>query len=77
MDGYESRLLVIGIFVTICGMSTYKVQECWSNGALGLKAEIDLIFTLLVLVIRIPNIVYIFPFYQSFINPSLQYSWYY
>ena len=34
MDGYESRLLVIGIFVTICDMSTYKVQECWSNGVM-------------------------------------------
>ncbi len=30
----------------------------WSNGVLGLKAEIDLIFTLLPLVMRDPNMVY-------------------
>jgi hypothetical protein len=41
---------------------------------LGLKAEMDLIFTLLLLIIRDPNMVYIFPLYQPFINPSLQYS---
>ena len=29
----------------------------WSNGVLGLNAEIDLIFTLLPLVIRDPNMV--------------------
>jgi hypothetical protein len=45
-----------------------------SKGVLGLKAEIDLIFTLLPLVMRDPNMIYIFPLYQPFINPSLQYS---
>jgi hypothetical protein len=41
---------------------------------LGLKAEMDLIFTLLPLVIRDPNMVYIFPLYQPFINPLLHHS---
>jgi hypothetical protein len=41
---------------------------------LGLKAEIDLIFTLLPLVMRDPNMVYIFPLYQPFINPLLHLS---
>jgi hypothetical protein len=41
---------------------------------LGLKAEMDLIFTLLTLDIRDPNMVYIFPLYQPFITPSLHYS---
>jgi hypothetical protein len=41
---------------------------------LGLKAEMDLIFTLLPLVIRDPNMVYIFPLYQPFINPILHHS---
>jgi len=45
--------------------------ECWSNGVLGLKADIDLIFTLLPLVMRNSNMVYIFPLYQPFINPIL------
>jgi hypothetical protein len=51
-----------------------KVKECWSIGVLGLKAEMDLIFTLLPLVIRDPNMVYIFPLYQPFINPILHHS---
>jgi hypothetical protein len=41
---------------------------------LGLKAEMDLIFTLLPLVIRDANMVYIFPLYQPFINPLLHHS---
>jgi len=41
---------------------------------LGLKAEIDLIFTLLPLVVRDPNMVYIFPLHQPFINPLLHHS---
>ena len=53
-----------------------EVLEYWSNGVLGLKAKIDLIFTLLPLVIRGPNMVYIFPLYQPFINPLLQHSRY-
>jgi hypothetical protein len=48
--------------------------EYWSNGVLGLKAEIDLIFTFLPLVMRDPNIVYIFPLFQPFINPLLHHS---
>jgi hypothetical protein len=46
-------------------------MEYWSTGVLGLKAEIDLIFTLLPLVMRDPNMVYIFPLYQPFSNPLL------
>jgi hypothetical protein len=49
-------------------------REYWSNGVLGLKAEIDLIYTLLPLVTRDPNKVYIFPLYQPFINPLLHHS---
>ncbi len=41
---------------------------------LGLKADMDLISTLLPLVIRDPNMVYIFPLYQPFINPLLHHS---
>jgi hypothetical protein len=41
---------------------------------LGLKAEIALIFTLLPMVMRDPNMVYIFPLYQPFINPVLHHS---
>jgi hypothetical protein len=41
---------------------------------LSLKAEIDLIFTLLPLVMLDPNRVYIFPIYQPFINPLLHHS---
>jgi hypothetical protein len=41
---------------------------------LGLKAEMDLIFSLLPLVIRDPSMVYIFPSYQPFINPLLHHS---
>jgi len=41
---------------------------------LGLKAEIDLFFTLLPLVMRDPNMAYIFPLYQPFINPFLPHS---
>ena len=41
---------------------------------LGLKAEIDLIFTFLPLVMRDPNMVYIFLLYQPFINPLLHHS---
>jgi hypothetical protein len=48
----------------------------WSNGVLGLKAETDLIFTLLPLVMRDPNMVYIFTLYQPFSTPILQYSRY-
>jgi len=50
------------------------VLEYWSNGVLGLKAEIDLIFTLSPLVMRDLNMVYIFPIYQPFINPLLHHS---
>ncbi len=50
------------------------IMEYRSNGALDLKAEIDLIFTLLPLIIQDPNMVYIFPFYQPFINPLLHHS---
>jgi hypothetical protein len=53
---------------------SYSLRLGESNGVLGIKAEIDLIFTLLPLVIRNPNMVYIFPLYQPFINPLLQYS---
>jgi hypothetical protein len=41
---------------------------------LGLKAEIDLIFTLLPLVMRDPTMVYLLPLYQPFINPLLHHS---
>jgi hypothetical protein len=41
---------------------------------LGLKAEINLIFTLLPWVMRDPNMVYIFPLNQPFINPLLHHS---
>ncbi len=41
---------------------------------MGLKAEIDLIFTLLPLVMRDPSMVYIIPLYQPFINPLLHHS---
>jgi hypothetical protein len=41
---------------------------------LGLKAEIDLIFTLLALDVRDPNMVYIFQLYQPFINSLLHHS---
>ncbi len=54
------------------GLESLRLGE--SNGVLGKKAEIDLIFTLLPLVIRNPYMVYIFPLYQPFINPLLQYS---
>jgi hypothetical protein len=46
------------------------VLEYWRTGVLGLKAEMDLIFTLLPLVMRDPNMVYLFPVYQ----PSIHYS---
>jgi hypothetical protein len=55
-------------------MPTCKVLEHWSVGVLGLKAEIGLIFTLLPWVMRDPNMVYIFPLYQPFINPLLHHS---
>jgi hypothetical protein len=58
--GSESSLLVIGISVAICVMPTCTALECWSVGVLGLKAETDLIFTLLPLVMRDPNMAYIF-----------------
>ena len=51
------------------GLESLRLGE--SNGVLGLKAEIDLIYTLLPLVILDPNKVYIFPLYQPFITPSL------
>jgi hypothetical protein len=41
---------------------------------LGLKAEMDLIFTLFSLVIRDPNMVYIFPLHQPFLNLLLHHS---
>jgi hypothetical protein len=41
---------------------------------LGLKVEIDLIFNLLPLVMRDPNMLYIFSLYQPFITPLLHYS---
>jgi hypothetical protein len=47
------------------------VLEYWSTGVLGLRAEMGLIFTILPLAIRDPNMVYIFPLYQPFINPLL------
>jgi hypothetical protein len=75
--GCESRLLATGISVAIYVMPTCKVQEYWSNGVLGLKSEINLIFALLPLVIRDPNMVYIFSLYQTMhqsINLSLHYS---
>jgi hypothetical protein len=50
------------------------VLEYWSNGVLGLKAEIDLIFSLLALDIRDPNMVYNFPLYEPFINSLLHHS---
>jgi hypothetical protein len=49
-----------------------KVLEYWSNGVLGLKAEMDLILTLLPLVMRDPNMVYIFPLYIN--HSSIHYS---
>ena len=54
------------------GLESLRLGE--SNGVLGLKGEIDLIFTLLPLVMRDPNMVYIFPFYKPFINPLLHHS---
>jgi hypothetical protein len=50
------------------------VLEYWSTGVLGLRAEMGLIFTILPLAIRDPNMVYIFPLYQPFINPLLHHS---
>ena len=41
---------------------------------LGIKAEIDLIFTLLPLVMRDPNMVCISPLCQQLINPLLHHS---
>ena len=41
---------------------------------LGLKADMDGSFTLFPLVIRDPNMVYIFPLYQPFITPILHHS---
>jgi hypothetical protein len=41
---------------------------------LGLKAEMDLIFTLLPLIILDPYMVCIFPLHQPFINPLLHHS---
>jgi len=43
----------------------------WRNGVLGLKAEIDLIYALLPLVMRDLYMVYICPLYQPFIIPLL------
>jgi hypothetical protein len=45
-----------------------------SIGVLGLKAEIDLVFTLLPMVMRDSNMGYIFPLCQPFINTSLHHS---
>ena len=42
------------------GNQNVGVLECWSNGVLALKAEIDLILALLPLVMRGPTMVYIF-----------------
>jgi hypothetical protein len=50
------------------------VLEYWSDGVLGLKAEKDLILTLLPLIMQDPNMVYIFPFYQPFITRSVHHS---
>ena len=52
-------------------------REYWSNGVLGLKVEIGLIFTFLPLVMRDPNMVYIFPYINRLsihdsITPILQ-----
>jgi hypothetical protein len=49
-------------------------REYWKNGVLGLKEEIDLIFNLLALDIRDPNLVHIFKLYQPFINSLLHHS---
>jgi hypothetical protein len=56
------------------GLPQKGVLESWRIGVLGLKAEMDLIFTLLPLIIRDPNMVCVFPLYQTFINPLLQCS---
>jgi hypothetical protein len=63
--------LAIGISVAIWIMPPGKTMECWSNGVLGLKAEIDLNSILLPLVMRDPNMVNIFLLYQRVINPLL------
>ena len=55
-------------------MQNVGVLEYWSKGVLGLKAEIALVFTLLPMVMRDPNLVYIFPLYQPSINPLLHHS---
>jgi hypothetical protein len=58
--------------VLASGLESLRLGE--SNRVLGLKAEIDLIFTLLPLVMRDPNMVHIFSLYQPFINPLLHHS---
>jgi hypothetical protein len=55
--------------VLASGLESLRLGE--SNRVLGLKAEIDLIFTLLPLVMRDPTMVYLFPLYQPFIHPLL------
>jgi hypothetical protein len=50
------------------------VLEYWRNGVLGLKAEIDLILTLLALDIQDPNMIHIFKLFQPFINSLLHHS---
>ena len=55
-----------------CGNVGLRLGE--RNGVLGLKAEMDLIFTLLPLDIRDPNMVHIFQLYQPFINSLLHHS---
>jgi len=48
--------------------------EKGSNGVLGLKAEIDLIFTFLPLNKQEPNMIHFFSIYQPFITPPLHHS---
>ena len=50
------------------------VLECWSVGVLDLKAEIVLIFTLLPLVMRDPDMVYIFPLYLKGAVPGSRFK---
>jgi len=53
-------------------------MEQWNVGRLGMKSGkrsiLQKMLDLHSLIIRDPNMVCIFPFYQPFITPSLQYS---
>jgi hypothetical protein len=55
-------------------MPTCKALESWSAGVLGLKAEINLIFSHLPLVMGDPKMVFIYPIFQPFITPLLHHS---